>query len=133
MIGWTHKDAPLTNELLANGLTGNSLVEAIAAVNNSLAPNSTSAIEYGGAFERINWLKEKLGASDAEAGTGTAFARIKKLEDTDVITENLSTATDMDYLFELYVNHDATAISTEDKNAIITAVYAGAGKPDYLD
>lgn len=133
MIGWVHKNAPFTNELTANGLTGNSLVEAIAAVNNSLAPNSSTVLEYGGAFERINWLKEKLGASDAEAGTDSAFARIKKLEDADVITENLSTATDMDYLFDLYVNHDASAISTEDKNAIIAAVYAGAGKPDYLD
>lgn len=133
MIGWTHKDAPLTNELMANGLTGNNLVEAIATVNNSLAPNSSTALEYGGAFERINWLKEKLGASDAEAGTGTAFARIKKLEDADIITENLPTVTDMEYLFELYINHDASTISTEDKNAIITAVYAGAGKPDYLD
>lgn len=133
MIGWTHRDAQFTNEITANGLTGNSLVEAIAMVNNSLAPNSTSAIEYGGAFERINWLKEKLGASDAEAGTGTAFARIKKLEDADVITENLSTTTDMDYLFDLYVTHDASTISTEDKNTIITTVYAGAGKPDYLD
>lgn len=133
MIGLVHKNVPFTNELIANGLTGNSLVEAIASVNNSLAPNSSTALEYGGAFERINWLKEKLGASDAEAGTGTAFARIKKLEDADVITENLSTATDMDYLFDLYVNHDATAISTEDKNTIITTVYAGAGKPDYLD
>ena len=133
MIGWTHKNDPFTNELMANGLTGNSLVEAIAAVNNSLAPNSSTTLEYGGAFERINWLKEKLGASDAEAGTDSAFARVKKLEDADVITENLSTTTDMDYLFDLYVNHDASTISTEDKNAIITTVYAGADKPDYLD
>lgn len=133
MIGWTHRNAPFTNELTANGLTGNSLVEAIATVNTSLAPNSSTVLEYGGAFERINWLKEKLGASDAEAGTDTAFARIKKLEDADVITENLSTTTDMDYLFDLYVTHEASTISTEDKNAIITTVYAGAGKPDYLD
>lgn len=133
MIGWVHKGGPFTNELTANGLTGNNLVEAIAAVNISLAPNSSTALEYGGAFERINWLKEKLGASDAEAGTDSAFARIKKLEDADVITENLSTTTDMDYLFDLYVTHDASTISTEDKNAIITTVYAGAGKPDYLD
>lgn len=133
MIGWAHKDAPFTNELTANGLTGNSLVEAIAVVNNSLAPNSSTVLEYGGAYERINWLKEKLGASDAEAGTDSAFARIKKLEDVDVITENLSTTTDMDYLFDLYVTHEASTISTEDKNAIITTVYAGAGKPDYLD
>ena len=133
MIGRTHKDIPFANELTANGLTGNSLIEAIATVKNSLAPNSSTVLEYGGAFERINWLKEKLGASDAEAGTDSAFARIKKLEDADVITENLSTATDMDYLFDLYVNHDASTISTEDKNAIITAVYVGAGKPDYLD
>lgn len=133
MIGWVHKGGPFTNDLMANGLTGNSLVEAIATVNTSLAPNSSTALEYGGAFERINWLKEKLGASDAEAGTDSAFARIKKLEDADIITENLSTTTDMDYLFDLYVNHDATAISTEDKNAIITTVYAGAGKPEYLD
>ena len=133
MIGWAHKGAPFINELTANGLTGDSLVKAIATVNNSLAPDSSTALEYGGAFERINWLKEKLGASDAEAGTDSAFARIKKLEDADVITENLSTTTDMDYLFDLYVTHDASTISTEDKNAIITTVYAGAGKPDYLD
>ena len=133
MIGWAHKNAPFTNELTANGLTGNSLVEAIAAVKTSLAPDSSTVLEYGGAFERINWLKEKLGASDAEAGTDSAFARIKKLEDTDVITENLSTTTDMDYLFDLYVNHYASTISPEDKNEINTTVYAGAGKPDYLD
>jgi len=133
MIGWEHKNVPFTNELMANGLTGDNLIQAIAVVNNSLAPDSLTVSEYGGAFERINWLKEKLGASDAEAGTGTAFARIKKLEDADVITENLSTTTDMDYLFDLYVNHDASTISTEDKNTIITTVYAGAGKPDYLD
>lgn len=133
LIGWEHKGAPFTNELMANSLTGDSLVEAIATVNTSLAPNSSTVSEYGGAFERINWLKEKLGASDAEAGTDSAFARIKKLEDADVITENLSTTTDMDYLFDLYVNHDASTISTEDKNTIITAVYAGAGKPAYLD
>lgn len=133
MIGWTHRDVPFTNELAANGLTGNSLVEAIAVVKTSLAPDSSTVLEYGGAFERINWLKEKLGASDAEAGTDSAFARIKKLENADVITENLSTTTDMDYLLDLYVNHDASTISTEDKNTIITTVYAGAGKPDYLD
>ena len=126
MIGWTHKDVPFTNELMANGLTGNSLVEAIAAVKISLAPDSSTVLEYGGAFERINWLKEKL-------GTDSAFARIKKLEDADVITENLSTPTDMNYLFDLYVNHYAPTMSTEDKNKIITTVYAGAGKPDYLD
>lgn len=134
MIGWVHKGGPFTNELIANGLTGNSLVEAIASVNISLAPNSTTVSEYGGAFERINWLKEKLGASDAEAGTDSAFARIKKLEDADVITENLSTTTDMNYLLDLYVNHDASTISTEDKNDIIIKNYDDAGlKPDYLD
>lgn len=78
-------------------------------------------------------IYKALGQTNAEAGTDTAFARIKKLEDADVITENLSTTNDMDYLFDLYVNHDALTISTEDKNAIITTVYAGAGKPDYLD
>ena len=134
MIGWVHKGIPFTNELMANGLTGNNLVEAIAAVNNSLAPDSFTVLEYGGAFERINWLKEKLGASDAEAGTVTAFARIKKLEDGDVIAENLSATTDMEYLFDLYVNHDASTISTEDKNAIIVAVYGDKDfKPAYLD
>ena len=134
MIGWVHKGAPLTNELTANGLTGDSLVEAIAAVNNSLAPNSTSAIEYGGAFERINWLKEKLGDSDAEAGTGTAFARIKKLETTTITADDLATPTDMEYLSKLYVDNDASTISTEDKNAIIAAVYGDLGfKPVYLD
>ena len=134
MIGWAHKNAPFTNELTANGLTGNSLVEAIATVNISLAPNSSTALEYGGAFERINWLKEKLGASDAEAGTDSAFARIKKLEDVDVITENLSTTTDMDYLFDLYVTHDAAAISPEDKRAIVCTYYLSEEeKPAYLD
>jgi len=133
MIGWTHRDTPFTNELTGNGLTGNSLVEAIAVVNNSLAPNSSTALEYGGAFERINWLKEKLGASDAEAGTDSAFARIKKLEDADVITENLSTTTDMDYLFDLYVTHDATTISTEDKKTIVYTHYITEDeKPAYL-
>lgn len=132
-IGWAHKDAPFINELTASGLTGNSLVEAIAVVNTSLAPNSSTALEYGGAFERINWLKEKLGASDAEAGTDSAFARIKKLETTTTTADDLATTVDMDYLFDLYVTHDASTISTGDKNAIITTVYAGAGKPDYLD
>lgn len=133
MIGWAHKNAPFTNELTANGLTGNSLVEAIAVVNNSLAPDSSIVSEYGGAFERINWLKEKLGASDAEAGTNSAFARIKKLEDVDVITENLSTTTDMDYLFDLYVSHDASTISTEDKRAIVYTHYITEDeKPAYL-
>lgn len=133
MIGWTHKGAPLTNELTANGLTGNSLVEAIAAVNNSLAPNSTSVIEYGGAFERINWLKEKLGASDAEAGTDSAFARIKKLETTTITAGDLATSADMDYLFDLYVTHDASTISTEDKRAIVYTHYITEDeKPAYL-
>lgn len=134
MIGWVHKDAPFTNELTANGLTGNSLVEAIATVNISLAPNSTTSSEYGGAFERINWLKEKLGASDAEAGTDTAFARIKKLETTTTTADDLATPVDMDYLFDLYVKHDASAISTKDKNTIIITNYDDIGlKPDYLD
>ena len=133
MIGWVHKGVPFTNELMTKGLTGNNLVDTIAAVNTSLAPNSSTVSEYGGAFERINWLKEKLGASDAEAGTDTAFARIKKLETTTITADDLATPTDMDYLFDLYVNHYAPTISTEDKNAIITTVYAGAGKPDYLD
>ena len=134
MIGWAHKDAPFINELMANGLTGNSLVEAITVVNNSLAPNSSITLEYGGAFERINWLKEKLGASDAEAGTDSAFARIKKLEDADVITGNLSTTADMGYLFDLYVNHDASTISTEDKKAIVYTYYMTEDeKPAYLD
>lgn len=134
MIGWTHRNAPFTNELIANGLTGNSLVEAIAAVNTSLAPNSSIALEYGCAFERINWLKEKLGASDAEAGTDSAFARIKELETTTITADDLATPTDMEYLFDLYVNHDASTISTNDKNNIIIRVYGDAGlKPDYLD
>lgn len=133
MIGWAHKGAPFTNELMANGLTGNSLVEAIATVNNSLAPNSSTALEYGGAFERINWLKEKLGASDAEAGTGTAFARIKELEDADVITENLSTTTDMDYLFDLYVTHDVDTLQETEKISIVYTYYITEDeKPAYL-
>lgn len=133
MIGWTHKDAPLTNELMANGLTGDSLVEAIAAVNNSLAPNSTSAIEYGGAFERINWLKEKLGASDAEEGTDSAFARIKKLETTTTTTGDLTTPTDMEYLFDLYVTHDVDTLQETEKKSIIYTYYMTEDeKPAYL-
>lgn len=134
MIGWTHKGVPFTNELTANSLTGNNLVEAIAVVNNSLAPNSSIALEYGGAYERINWLKEKLGASDAEAGTDSAFARIKKLETTTITTDDLATSTDMNYLFDLYVNHDASTISTEDKRAIVHTYYISEEeKPAYLD
>ena len=134
MIGWTHRNTPFTDELTANGLTGNSLVEAIAMVNISLAPNSSTALEYGGAFERINWLKEKLGASDAEAGTDSAFARIKKIETTTITTDDLATPIDMNYLFDLYVNHDATTISTEDKRTIIHTYYISVeDKPAYLD
>ena len=133
MIGWTHRGVPFTNELTANSLTGNSLVEAIATVNNSLAPDSSTVLEYGGAFERINWLKEKLGASDAEAGTGTAFARIKKLETTTITADDLATSADMGYLFDLYVTHDASTISTDDKRAIVYTYYISEDeKPAYL-
>lgn len=134
MIGWVHNDAPFINELTANGLTGNNLVEAIAAVNISLAPNSFTALEYGGAFERINWLKEKLGASNAEAGTDSAFARIKKLETTTITADDLATPTDMKYLFDLYVTHNASTISAEGKRAIVYTYYLSEeDKPDYLD
>lgn len=109
IIGWTNKNQGFYKHLSNRGLNGNSILDAL-----------------GG-------LKAELGKTDAEAGTDSAFARIKKLEDADVITENLSTTTDMDYLFDLYVNHVASTISTEDKNTIITTVYAGAGKPAYLD
>lgn len=78
-------------------------------------------------------IYKALGQTNAQAGTDTAFARIKKLETTATTADDLAQTTDMDYLFDLYVNHDASTISTEDKNAIITTVYAGAGKPDYLD
>lgn len=133
MIGYVHKNDLFTNELMANGLTGNSLVEAIAVVKNSLAPDSSTVSEYGGAYERINWLKEKLGASDAEAGTDSAFARIKKLEDADVITENLSTTTDMEYLFDLYVTHDVDTLQETEKISIVYTHYITEDeKPAYL-
>lgn len=133
MIGWAHKNAPFINELTANGLTGNSLVEAIAAVNISLAPNSSTVSEYGGAFERINWLKEKLGASDAEAGTDSAFARIKKLETTTITADDLATSTDMEYLFDLYVIHDVDTLQETEKISIVYTHYITEDeKPAYL-
>ena len=109
IIGWTDKNQGFYNHLRNRGLNGNNILEAL-----------------GG-------LKAELGKTDAEAGTDSAFARIKKLETTTITTDDLATPADMDYLFDLYVTHDASTISTEDKNAIITTVYAGAGKPDYLD
>lgn len=101
---------------------------------DKIGNDGESADENGSSFARFAYLKEKLGRADAEAGTDSAFARIKKLENADVIAENLSTATDMKYLFDLYVDHDASTISTKDKSDIAIKVYDDAGlKPDYLD
>lgn len=120
--------------IAVGGISSSSTVTSVITdLYNHLGSEGDSALEYGSAYARIANLKEKLGESDAEAGTDSAFARIKKLEDTSATADDLAQTTDMDYLFDLYVNHDALTISTEDKNAIITTVYAGAGKPDYLD
>ena len=124
--------ATITNSL-GGFSSASSLREIFNDLYNHLGGEGDSASEYGSAYARIANLKEKLGESDAEAGTDTAFARIKKLETADVFTESLSTDFDMDYLFDLYVNHDASTISSEDKNAIITTVYGNSNfKPEYL-
>lgn len=131
---WEDGNAPNTITDLTNGLsTASSMQELFFELYLNIGKSSDFASPTGSAFSVINYLKEKLGESYAEAGTDSAFARIKKLETTTTAADDLAETTDMDYLFDLYVNHDALTISTEDKNAIITTVYADAGKPDYLD
>lgn len=113
-LGWTDKNETLANYLIAIGFDGSDLISALQVLNSY------------------------LGNPDESAGTGTAFARIKKLEDASTaaggLTENLAQNKDIDYLFDLYVNHDASTLSTEDKNAIITTAYGSVdNKPNYLD
>lgn len=131
---WENGKAPNTITNLTNGLSfASSIQRLFFELYSNIGKSDDYASPAGSAFSVINYLKEKLGESDAEAGTDSAFARIKKLETTTIAADNLAETIDMDYLFDLYVNHDALTISTEDKNAIITTVYADAGKPDYLD
>lgn len=131
---WEDGKAPSTITVLTGGLSSaSSLQELFLELYSNIGESYNSASPFGSAFSVINYLKEKLGESNAEAGTDTAFARIKKLEDTSATADDLAQTIDMDYLFDLYVNHDALTISSEDKNAIITTVYAGKDKPDYLD
>ena len=113
-LGWTDKNETFTNYLSAIEFDTTDLISTLQVMNSY------------------------LGKSYAQAGTDTAFARIKKLEDASAaagsLTENLAQNKDIDYLFDLYVNHDASTISTEDKNAIITTAYGSAdNKPNYLD
>lgn len=101
---------------------------------DKIGNDGESADENGSSFARFAYLKEKLGRADAEAGTDSAFARIKKLETTTITADDLATSADMEYLFDLYVDHAASTISTEDKNTIIVAVYGDTDfKPAYLD
>lgn len=131
---WENGKAPASITNLTSGLSSASSIQGLFfELYSNIGKSYDFASPAGSAFSVINYLKEKLGESDAQAGTDTAFARIKKLETTTAATDDLAQTIDMDYLFDLYVNHDALTISTEDKNAIITTVYADAGKPDYLD
>lgn len=131
---WENGKAPSTITNLTSGLSSAySMQELFVELYSNIGNSYDSASERGSVFAIINYLKEKLGESDAQAGTDTAFARIKNLETTITTADDLAQTIDMDYLFDLYVNHDASTISSEDKNAIITTVYADAGKPDYLD
>ena len=131
---WEDGKAPTPTTELSGGIFSASSLQGIfTELYSNIGKSYDFASESGSAFAIINYLKEKLGESYAEAGTDSAFARIKKLEDTSATVDELAKIADMDYLFDLYVNHDALTISSEDKNAIITTVYADAGKPDYLD
>lgn len=131
---WQNGQAPTPSTELTGGLFSASSIQGIfIELYSEIGKSYDSASESGSAFAIINYLKEKLGESYAEAGTDSAFARIKKLETTVTTTDELAEIADMDYLFDLYVNHDASTISAEDKNAIITTIYESAGKPDYLD
>lgn len=110
IIGWTDKNQGFYNHLSNHGLNSNSILDALSG------------------------LKSELGKTDAEVGTDSAFARIKKLETTTITADDLATSTDMNYLFDLYVNHDASTISTENKRAIVYTYYMSEeNKPDYLD
>lgn len=131
---WEDGKAPTSSTELSGGIfSASSIQEIFTDLYLNIGKSYDSASPAGSAFAIINYLKEKLGGSDAEAGTDTAFARIKKLETTTTTADELAQTIDMDYLFDLYVNHDALTISAEDKNAIITTIYGSAGKPDYLD
>lgn len=131
---WDDGKVPTTITNLTSEFSSvSSVQELFTELYSNIGKSYDSASESGSAFAIINYLKEKLGESDTQAGTDTAFARIKKLETTTTTADDLAQTIDMDYLFDLYVNHNASTISTEDKNAIITTVYAGVGKPDYLD
>ena len=100
---------------------------------NKIGNDGESADENGSSFARIAYLKEKLGASDAEAGTGTAFARIKKLETTTITADDLATPTDMEYLFDLYVTHDVDTLQETEKILIVYTHYITEDeKPAYL-
>jgi hypothetical protein len=131
---WEDGKTPNTITDLTSGISfTSSIQELFIELYSNIGKSYDSASESGSAFAIINYLKENLGKSDTQAGTDTAFARIKNLETTTATIDDFAQTIDMDYLFDLYVNHDASTISTEDKNAIITTVYAGADKPDYLD
>lgn len=108
-MGWTDKNRGYYEFLKDRGLNSNNILDALGD------------------------LKAELGKTDAEAGTGTAFARIKKLETTAITADDLAAPIDMDYLSKLYVDNDASTISTIDKNAIIAAFYGNPDfKPEYL-
>lgn len=132
---WQNGKAPTPSTELTGGLfSASSIREIFTELYSDIGKSYDYASPAGSAFSNINYLKEKLGESYAKAGTDSAFARIKKLEDTSATADDLAQTTDMDYLFDLYVNHDALTISTEDKNAIIINFYGDPDlKPAYLD
>ena len=100
---------------------------------DKIGDDGESADENGSSFARFAYLKEKLGRADAEAGTGTAFARIKKLETTTITADDLATPTDLEYLFDLYVNHNVDTLQEDEKISIICTYYIIEDeKPAYL-
>lgn len=100
---------------------------------DKIGDDGESADENGSSFARFAYLKEKLGRADAEAGTGTAFARIKKLETTTITADDLATPTDLEYLFDLYVNHNVDTLQEDEKISIIYTYYIIEDeKPAYL-
>lgn len=100
---------------------------------DKIGNDGESADENGSSFARIAYLKADLGKTDAEAGTGTAFARIKKLETTTITADDLATPTDMEYLFDLYVTHDVDTLQEAEKILIVYTHYIIEDeKPAYL-
>jgi len=90
---WEDGKTPNTITDLTNGFSYASSMQGLFfELYSNIGKSYDSASKSGSAFAIINYLKEKLGESDAQAGTDTAFARIKNLETTT------TTADKLDYL-----------------------------------